>query len=79
MPDTGEQVAVPATSTDYPIEDELMKKTQIVARIIAGAVAAAALLGGTVAGSAQAQDNGSSSTGVTSAAQKYKDSGWGSV
>jgi hypothetical protein len=53
-----------------------MKKTRIVGRIIAGAVASALLLGGTLAAPAQA-DSGWGK--VKTAPVETDDSGWGKV
>lgn len=59
-----------------------MNKTRIVGRIIAGAVASALLLTGTLAAPAQAKrDTGWGSTSIQKAGgpTQMKDTGWGSV
>ncbi len=59
-----------------------MKKTRIIGRIIAGAVASAVLLTGALAAPAQAKDSGWGTTSVTKAGgqmSQLKDSGWGTV
>jgi len=57
-----------------------MKKTRIVARIIAGAAATAVLVTGALAMPAEAKDSGWGRVGVEiKTAPKFKDTGWGSV
>jgi hypothetical protein len=81
MPDTGIRPLIkgPAPTTQ---EVELMKKTRIIARIIAGAAASAVLLTGALASPAQAaKDSGWGGVGVTSKDNptSLRDSGWGGV
>jgi hypothetical protein len=56
-----------------------MKKTRIVGRIIAGAIASAVLLTGALAAPAQAKDSGWNPTFKDSKVQMLKDSGWNPV
>jgi hypothetical protein len=57
-----------------------MKKTRIVGRIIAGAIASAVLLTGALAAPAQAaKDSGWNPTFQDSKPQMLKDSGWNPV
>lgn len=58
-----------------------MKKTRIVGRIIAGAVASALLLGGSFAAPAQADTGWGSVKVVKESGKQYdtNDTGWGSV
>lgn len=59
-----------------------MKKTRIIARIIAGAAASAVLLTGALASPAQAKDSGWGGVGIVSkggTTTSSVDSGWGGV
>ena len=83
MPDTGYRSPSggPAPTTQ---EVELMKKTRIIARFIAGAAASAVLLTGALASPAQAaKDTGWGGTNVVErdggAASLKGDTGWGGV